>query len=154
MPINFGHHHDRFLDWFLENDRMKSLEKGQIFNFGLKKSGFCFPVWKRLRLDTFEDDFGVSGFFIETNKNQDYVLYNEDNTLIGTTARIYRNVFARHFSSDVSDIRIRLYDITLFLPYLITKDVRVFNEDECLKELEYQDSVMLFPLNPIYLHYF
>ena len=94
-------------------------------------------MWKRLRLDTFEDDFGVSGFFIETNKNQDYVLYNEDNTLIGTTARIYRSIFARHYSADISDSRIRLYDITLLLPFLITKDVRVFNEDECLKELEY-----------------
>lgn len=46
MPLNFGFHHDRFLDWFLENDRMKSLEKGEIFNFGMKKSGFSFALSK------------------------------------------------------------------------------------------------------------
>ena len=154
MPVNFGHHHDRFLDWFLENDRMKSLEKGQIFNFGLKKTGFIFALWKRLRLDTFEDDFGVSGFFKETCKNQDYLIFAEDNTLIGITTRLYRNIFARHYVADQSDPRIRLYDISLFLPMLQTNDLKFFNEDECLVESIYTESLFIFPLNPSYLHFF
>jgi len=129
MPANFAHHHDRFLDWFLENDRMRSIAKGQIFYFGVKKTGFIFALWKRLRLDTFEDDFGVSGYFKETCKNQDFMVYSEDNSLVGITVRLYRNIFARHYMVNQSDPRIRLYDISLFLPILQTADLKFYNED-------------------------
>ncbi len=44
---------------------MSSIKKGSIFNFGVRDDGFIFPVLKRLRLDTFEDDFGVSAVLNE-----------------------------------------------------------------------------------------
>jgi hypothetical protein len=34
MPTHIGLIHDRFLEQFLQSDRMKSLEKGEILNFG------------------------------------------------------------------------------------------------------------------------
>ena len=79
MPVLIGKHHDRFLDWFLENDRMSSIKKGAIFNFGFRTNGLVFGMTKRLRLDVFEDDFGVSGFINEVNKNNDYILIENSN---------------------------------------------------------------------------
>jgi hypothetical protein len=45
---------------------MKSLEKGEILNFGKRQTGFIFACMKRIRLDQFENDFGISVHFIET----------------------------------------------------------------------------------------
>ncbi len=88
------------MNWFLENDRMNSIRKGNIFNFGLRPNGFIFPLFKRLRLDTFENDFGVSAYLIETNKSFDYMVINEDNHLMEITERIYNYCYARHFGVD------------------------------------------------------
>jgi hypothetical protein len=120
MPQHIGLNHDRFLDWFLENDRMKSLEKGAVFTFGLRESGFIFALEKRLRLDTFEDDFGVSGYFIEINKQQDYFLLNRDNHLLESTRRIYNVIFTRHFGSTqrCDFMSMRQYDAQLLIPQL------------------------------------
>ncbi len=56
---------------------MKSIKKGRTFAFGIRDNGFIFPMFKRIRLDTFEDDFGVSGYFHEDNSNMDYIIINE-----------------------------------------------------------------------------
>jgi hypothetical protein len=44
---------------------MKSIQKGIIFAFGIRDNGFLFPLYKRLRIDTFDNDFGVSAFLVE-----------------------------------------------------------------------------------------
>lgn len=89
MPENIGKHHDRFLDWFLQNDRMSSLKKGEIFNFGVRSNGFIFSLQKRLRLDTFEDDFGVSAYLMETNKTFEYILIDEENYVREMTENLF-----------------------------------------------------------------
>lgn len=38
-----------------------------------------FGMYKKLRLDTFEDDFGTSAYIGEINKNYDYILIEENN---------------------------------------------------------------------------
>ncbi len=83
-----------------------------------------------------------------------YIRLTATNELLDMTPRIYRNIFSRHFSDDKCDPRIRLYDVGLMMPFLQSNELRCFNEDEVITENIYVDSVLIFPLNPAYLHLF
>ena len=76
---------------------MKSLEKGEILNFGKRQNGFIFALMKRIRLDTFEDDFGVSVHMIESSQNQDFLMIDPQNHLLESTRRLYNILFERFY---------------------------------------------------------
>ena len=52
---------------------MSSIKKGKVFGFLKFSDGFIHPMYKRLRIDTFENDFGVSGYIELTNGYYDYL---------------------------------------------------------------------------------
>ncbi len=45
----------------------------------MRSNGFAFALHKRMRIDAFEDDFGVSAFVYEVNRTYDYILIDHEN---------------------------------------------------------------------------
>jgi len=60
-----------------------------VFGFGLRSNGFVFGMYKKLRIDNFEDDFGTSAYIGEINKNFEYILIEENNLMMEVTERIF-----------------------------------------------------------------
>ena len=40
------------------------------------------------------------------------------------------------------------------IPFLESNEIKVYNEEDVAKELILTDSILIFPLNPAYLHFF
>lgn len=78
MPEVISGVHDRLLNNFLESDKLKCLD-GEIFTLGIKNNGFLIPLYKRLRLDTYNIYFGMSAYLLEINKSYDYMIINDKN---------------------------------------------------------------------------
>ena len=102
MPRDMARHHDRFLDWFTENDRISTIKKGSVLNFALRSNGLIFTVSNRLRIDNYEDDFGVSGFMTEIYKSNDYIIINSNNQITEMSDRLYNYCFERFFKLNCS----------------------------------------------------
>ena len=77
---------------------MSSIRKGKVFGFLKFSDGFIHPMYKRLRIDTFENDFGVSGYIELTNGYYDYFRVDNNNYLLEMTRKIYNSCFRLVFS--------------------------------------------------------
>lgn len=72
-----------------------------------------------MRLDQFEDDFGVSAYLVECNTSADYLMIDENNQILEMTKRLYIPLFSRHFGDKQCPKHIiRNFDLQLFMPYL------------------------------------
>lgn len=78
MPEVISAVHDRFLQNFIENDKLTSLH-GEIFTLGIRGNGFLIPLYRRMRLDSYDMYFGMSAYLLEINKSYDYLIINEKN---------------------------------------------------------------------------
>jgi len=65
--------------------------------FGVKKSGFVFPLRMRLRLDPATNvDFGVSGFFQSIdNTGQEYIVFELGGRICNISEKLYNKCFAK-----------------------------------------------------------
>lgn len=70
------------------------------------------------------------------------------------TSRAYRNIFSRHFTAEKFDVRVRQYNLGMMIPFLESNEVKVYNEEEYTNDLFLTESILIFPLNPAYLHFF
>ncbi|KAL4495148.1 hypothetical protein ABPG72_007255 [Tetrahymena utriculariae] len=145
IPNEINNIHDEILNRFVEGGQLKVISAGEIKMFGVKKSGFIFPLKFRIRLDpSFSNDFGVSGFFQISNSGSEHILFDLTGKITNISEKFFKFYFQDIFGE--SNLKkIRDLDIIKMLPLLggYIEQIRDSNVD--MQKFDF-NTIFIYPL--------
>ncbi|EAR89791.2 transmembrane protein, putative (macronuclear) [Tetrahymena thermophila SB210] len=145
IPNEINKIHDEILNRFVEGGQLKVISAGEIKMFGVKKSGFIFPLKFRIRLDpSFSNDFGVSGFFQMSNSGSEHILFDLTGRITNISEKFFKFYFQDIFGES-NFKKVRDLDIIKMLPLLggYIEQIRDSNVD--MQKFDF-NTIFIYPL--------
>lgn len=77
--------------------------------FGLNGEGFIIPLMIRLKLENFNDDFGVCSLLTRVNHEKEYIFISEEGWIMDVTKRLYNRIFSSISSISKLALTMKIY---------------------------------------------
>ncbi|KAL4481635.1 hypothetical protein ABPG74_007724 [Tetrahymena malaccensis] len=94
--------HNQMIQQFIEEDSINIIQKGQRHLFALDKQGFVFPITIRIKMEIFNEDFGICALIQKQSQQKQYIIFQDDGIITDYSKQIYYDLFQNTESNKFS----------------------------------------------------
>ncbi|EAR82242.2 transmembrane protein, putative, partial (macronuclear) [Tetrahymena thermophila SB210] len=93
IPNMLKKHHDQIIQHFVDDEQMAIINLGNRNIFGLDNEEFVFPIDLRIKIEAFENDFGVCALIQKKKQYFSYIFFENEGKITDFSRKIFLDIF-------------------------------------------------------------
>ncbi|EAR82246.2 PAS domain S-box protein (macronuclear) [Tetrahymena thermophila SB210] len=96
IPNMLKKHHNQMIQQFIDEQSMNIIIQGERNVFAQDKNGFVFPISLRIKIQVFENDFGVCSLIQKQKQVFSYMFFENQGIVTDFSKKIFLDIFQSH----------------------------------------------------------